>query len=215
MKFILTVSLIVIFGLSAFATPQMSDKIIYNGIEYQMHSTPLEAYFGKHPDKRPKASMLMTSLWRGYVATYEVQDNELFLKDIHILSDNPDAEPDTQWQSVMEDVFPGEKKIKIDWLTGILVLPQGKIVNYVHMGFASTYENYILLEIDKGDMKNSKHLSHQEYKVFKDRQFQAFRQTEDYKRARAELEGKGSTEKFIDSFLKDHVIEYSSQLLVD
>ena len=183
MKAVLIFLLTVFFSLNVFATAQYPDKIVYGGKEYSLHSNPLEEYFEKYPDKRPKGGLNSTALWRGYVATFEVQDGQLFLKDIEIefWDTTSKKKYDTKWKSVIKEVFPNQLNLKIDWLTGLLVIPYGKLVNYVHMGYGSTYENYLLLEMDKGDLKKEKKFDYKEYETFKQRQFEAFKKTEEYK----------------------------------
>lgn len=217
MRTFLTIVLTLFVGLSVFATAQYPDKIIYNGIEYKLHSNPLEAYFEKNPDKRPKSEIMSSALWRGYVATFEVKDNQLFLKDIEIqYSDTTSKESyTTKWRSVMTEIFPDQKELKIDWLTGILVMPYGKLVNYVHMGYGSTYENYILLEFDKGDLKQERRFNDKEYEEFKDKQFQAFKQTEEYKKIKKDLKKDGNSDEFIDSFLRSFIVEYTTKILTE
>ena len=222
MKTLLTIVLTLFLGINVFATAQYPDKIIYNGKEYNLHSNPLESYFEKYPDKRPESNIMSSALWRGYIATFEVKDNQLFLKDIKIqYSDTISKESNTyKWRSVIKEIFPDSKNVKIDWLTGLLVIPHGELVNYVHMGYGSTYENYILLEIDKGDLKKEKHFKYEEYERFRERQFQAFKQTEEYKKIKADLQKEKSldvydSDEFIDSFLKRFVIEYTSKILIE
>jgi hypothetical protein len=212
MRTILTLILTLFLGLNVFATAQYPDKIIYNGKEYSLHSNPLETYFEKNPDKRPKGEIISTALWRGYVATFEVKDNQLFLKDIEIeYHDTTSKESYTyKWRSVIEEVFPDQEDIKIDWLIGLLVIPHGKLVNYV-----STYKNYILLEIDKGDLKKEKHFKYKEYEKFKERQFQIFKQTDEYKKIKTDLQKDGSSDEFIDSFLRSFVTQYTSKILTE
>ena len=100
-----------------------------------LFTNPMESYFTQYPDKRPKNDVELTSLWRGYVATFEINDNQLYLKDIEIIDSNKKG---IEWKSVLNEIFPNQEHIKIDWMTGLLVIPSGKLVNYVHMGYAST-----------------------------------------------------------------------------
>ncbi len=214
MKTILTIIFAVLFGLNVFATAQQPDKLIYNGIEYNLHSNPLESYFEKNPDKRPKGGIMSTSLWRGYVATFEIRDSVLYVKDIQIsYYDTTDNNHDKQWKSVINEVFPEKKEIKVDWLTGILVLPYGDLVNYVHMGYGSTYKNYILLEIEEGFLKNEKRYDYKEYEMFKEKQFIAFKKTDEYKKIKKELQKEGDSDEFIDSFIRSYYTEYTSKIL--
>lgn len=217
MKLLLTLLLMTVFGIQAFATAQIPDIIIYDGKEYSLNSNPLESFFKMYPDKRPKREVISTALWRGYVATFEFKDKQLFLKDIEIKyrDTTEKGEVDYKWRSAMDEVFPNQEKIKIDWMTGLLVIPHGKLVNYVHMGYGSTYEKYILLEIENGDLKKEKRFDYNEYEKFKEKQFQAFKQTEEYKKMKADLQSDGSSDEFVDSFLKSFVTEYTSKILTE
>jgi len=184
MKTLFIIALAICNSINVFATAQYPDKIIYNEKEYALNSNPLEDYFETNPDKRPKGGIMSTGLWRGYVATFEIIDSQLYLKDIEIkVRDSTSKESyKTRWKSVIKEVFPNQTQIKVDWLTGLLVIPHGKLVNYVHMGYGSTYEKYILLEIDKGDLQREKNFKYKEYEKFKEKQFEAFKQTDEYKK---------------------------------
>ena len=98
-----------------------------------------------------------------------MRDNQLFVKDIQIeyWDTTNKKSHNTKWKSVMIEVFPDQNGLKVDWLTGLLVLPYGELVNYVHMGYGSTYENYILLEINKGNYIKSKQFDYKDYEIFK------------------------------------------------
>lgn len=204
-------------SVNALATAQYPDKLFYNGKEYALYSNPLETYFDKHPDKRPKGGMMSTALWRGYIATFEILDSQLYVKDIviEVYDTTGEVKYKTKWKSVIDEVFPGQEKLKVDWLTGLLVIPYGKLKKYVHMGYGSTYEKYILLEIDKGDLKKGKKYNYKEYELFKDRQFEAFKQTEEYQKLKTDLKKDGSTDAFIDSFLRSYVTNYTTKILED
>ena len=215
MKTLIALILTICFNLAVFGTAQTPDKIIYKGKEYSLNSNPLESYFEKYPDKRPKGEVRSTGLWRGYVATFEIKDNQLYLKDIviQIISKGKKNDFKYSWKSVMNDVFPNRKLVKIDWFTGLLVLPEGEIVNYVHMGYASIFEHYVLLEMENGNLKGEKQFGYEEYSKFKEKQFQAFKKTDEYKKIKEELIKDGSSEKFVEDFLRIYVIEYSSKIL--
>lgn len=83
------------------------------------------------------------------------------------------------------------------------------------MGYGSTYENYFLLEIDKGNFIKSKQFDYKNYEIFKDKQFLAYKKTEAYKETKATLKKDGSTDEFIDSFLRSFVTEYTSRILTN
>jgi hypothetical protein len=216
-RLLLTIILTLFSGLNVFATAQFPDKINYNGKEYNLNSNPLEVYFEKNPNKRPKSEVRSSALWRGYVATFEIIDNQLFLKDIEIQYRDTTSKGsnNSNWKSVLNEVFADQKNIQVDWYTGLLVLPQGKVVNYVHMGYGSTYQHYTILELDKGVLTQEKQFKRKAYEKFKEKQFQVFKQTEDYHKMKSDLLQKGNSEEFIDSFLRSYVTEYTSKILTD
>jgi hypothetical protein len=204
-----------VFAVSVYATAQYPDKIYFEGRLYKLHSNPMEAYFEKNPDKKPRSPIISTALWRGYVATFEIDTGGgLYLKDIEALT--PGNDGDSEFKSVIDDVVPRGQRLKIDWFTGLLVLPSGEIVNYVHMGYGSTYEKYTLLEIAAGDFKRSKAFGYKDYEAFKERQFAEFKKTPEYKKyiEDARKEGKYD-QKFMDEFLRNFVTDFTSKILVN
>ena len=127
-----------------------------------LHSNPLEGYFKKFPERRPRSNISSSALERGYVATFEMADKVPLLVDIEIQLPELDRQTsEIKWKSVRDEVFPNGKKQKVDCFAGLLVLPHGKLVDYVHMGYGSTYENYILLEIAAGDFRRAKEFNYQ------------------------------------------------------
>jgi hypothetical protein len=216
-RLLLTIILTLFSGLNVFATAQFPDKINYNGKEYNLNSNPLEVYFEKNPNKRPKSEVRSSALWRGYVATFEIIDNQLFLKDIVIQYRDTTSKGsnNSNWKSVLNEVFTDQKNIQVDWYTGLLVLPQGKVVDYVHMGYGSAYQHYTILEFNKGVLTQEKQFKRKAYEKFKEKQFQVFKQTEDYHKMKSDLLQKGNSEEFIDSFLRSYVTEYTSKILTD
>lgn len=216
MKTLATIVLMTTVAASdALATAQYPDRIIYDGKEYSLHTNPMESYFEKHPDKRPTGETRSTALWRGYVATFEVKDKSLVLKDIKIQvsTKTGDGQHDLTWKSVKDTLIPEGQVLQINWFTGILVLPYGELVRYVHMGYGSTYSNYILLEIKSGKLTGERKLDHKQYDLFREKQFQAFKKTAAYNKHVAELKKHGDSQEFIDSFLRRFVVNYTSEFL--
>ncbi|WP_299161734.1 hypothetical protein [uncultured Tenacibaculum sp.] len=196
-------------------TAQYPDKIIYEGKEFNLNSNPLEPYFDKNPENRPE--MTSTALWRGYVGHFEIIGRELFLTDMKkpVSYTDDDGNYKQKWVSIYKMYFPRQEKVKIDWFTGILILPHGKMVEYVHMGYASTYNKYWLLEIDKGNFNEARKYKNKEFVKFKKRQFEMFEKTEEYKKLYAEMKENDeyNDDKFIKSFISDFVINYTTKFL--
>ena len=217
MRAFLILVILLCTSLQVNATAQYPDMIFYNGKEYFLHNNPLESYFEKYPNKKPQSGMISSALWRGYIAIFEIKNNQLLLKDIEIQVYDTSNEKEYKLTqvSVINKVFPNNEIVKIDWMTGLLVLPYGKIVNYVHMGYASTYENYILLEINKGNLIQARDFTGKQYEKFKEKQFQAFKKTDEYKQLKDDMKKEGSTDDSIEFFLQTYVIDYTSKILTE
>lgn len=214
MKPILIVFMTMIAGLNLFATVQIPDKIWYSGKKYILFKNPLEPYFEEYPEKRPEPEYTSSALWRGYVAFFEIRDNQLFLYDIKKGEFNRSTNR-TKWLSVFNEVFPDQVCVKSEWFTGLLVLPSGNPVKDADRGFFFLYEHYVVLEINEGNLIKEKNFYCKEYEEFEERQYQAVIGTEEYRKMRDLLQERGKSNDYIDSYLKDHVLEYSSKILVE
>jgi hypothetical protein len=75
------ISLLMAFPLSA--TGQEADRILIGGKEFSLLVNPLEDYYtGGREKERPSFPSLSTANWRGYVATWEIQNGRLYLTKI-------------------------------------------------------------------------------------------------------------------------------------
>jgi hypothetical protein len=123
-------------------TAQEADRLIENGTRAMLFNNPLEGYFITH--ERPPFQVNRTSNWRGYVATWEIIDQELFI--ISISGFLPG-----QKEVRLADIFPGkEPPILAHWVSGQLRSARGECLQYVHMGYCSTYERDEFLTVDEG-----------------------------------------------------------------
>ncbi|NGX85051.1 hypothetical protein [Aequorivita sp. KMM 9714] len=91
------------------------------------------------------------------------------------------------WVSIYKMYFPRQDKVKIDWFSGILIIPYGKLIEYVHQSHASTYSNYWLLEIENGVFNEAREYNYKDFVNFKNYQFEVFKKTEDYKNLNTDL----------------------------
>jgi hypothetical protein len=175
----------------------------------------MEPFFEKHPDKRPKDEAGCTALWRGYVATFEIRNKRLILNDIKTmgLSEIADGDYSIAWKSVKSIIIPNDDMLEIDWFSGILVLPYGDRVNNVHMGYGSTYSNYILLEIKNGILSGVRKYDCNAYEQFKEKQFQAFKKTDAYTKYIEKMQKEGQSVELMDNFLRRFVVDYTSEFI--
>lgn len=186
-------SILILCAIFVFATAQAGDKLLMDGKEYSIHTNPLAPYLEKNPGKLPKRTVTSSALWRGYIATWTIKDDHLSLIDVQMMQATSQSKEgsSTEMGSVMEHMFPGQKEIAADWYTGHIIVPDGKLVNYIHMGYASTYENYILLRVENGVVTRKWKADRAEFIKFRDAQFTAFKKTEEYRKALEESKKEG------------------------
>lgn len=69
--------MVLVFATDVNATVQEKDEIIFKEKEYDVFHYLLEAYFSKHPDKKPNIGVEVSNSDRGYLAKFEVVNDEL------------------------------------------------------------------------------------------------------------------------------------------
>lgn len=124
-------------------TAQVTEILHYQGKSLSLMTNPLTDYFIQadiHADFQGQS----TACWRGYVGTWKILSDRLYLTKIKaIYKDGTDAK--------LEDFFPGfDKKVFAHWYTGVLRVPQGKLKSYVHMGYGSQYESDLFITVENG-----------------------------------------------------------------
>jgi hypothetical protein len=127
-------------------TAQVGEQLILEGQETAM------AFCPPIPDDHPRITQLSdeelhkritghnisslifsTACWRGYIGTWELKDGRFYLVSV-------------QGRYRIE----GTEPIFADWFTGVLRIPEGELLEYVHMGFGSVYEYETHIKIEKG-----------------------------------------------------------------
>jgi hypothetical protein len=157
-KTLTAVILIALLWLSpayAFATGQQPDVMIYKGKVYRLFANPLEEFF-KDKKNRPlfrvEPNVVSTGNWRGYVATWTIENGFLYLVNIRAwICDELNEE---SCRRVKLSKLFGRRyrngKVKADWFSGELRMPEGKLRQYVHMGYGSVYERELILSVASG-----------------------------------------------------------------
>lgn len=159
MRYFLTI----IFGLfienSAFATGQVPDYLIYKGDTLAIFSNPLEQYFEKIGNREliDFDGCGSTACWRGYKAIWELKNDSLLL--IQITSCHKDCGLEIK-NADLKKMF-GTDIVFANWFSGKLLIPQGKQVQYIHMGYASIYERELHIFFKNGLRTKEKTISNE------------------------------------------------------
>ena len=191
------------------ATAQLSDLLIVKGKEFALNTNPLEAELQKKQWTPPEDALISTANWRGYLATWEIKDGKLFLKDVTIAVGDPKEERGVTNKSITGDLYPGAAEVFADWYTGALIVPDGEMTRYVHMGYGSSFDHYQVFRVQAGKVVEHLSMTGAEFEAYKERKFAAFRKTEAYAKAYADFRkeapdlGKAHAEDFIRSYFAE------------
>lgn len=122
-------------------TAQAHEELIIDGEETSMAFCP--PFPTEHPrirtvpeeqiDQDQNEYLGTTACWRSYIGTWEIKEDRFYLKEI-----------------IGGFSLVGNDPIWAEWFLGVLRIPQGDILNYVHMGFGSLYERELHIRIDDG-----------------------------------------------------------------
>jgi hypothetical protein len=144
------IGLFLLFTISEFGFPtgQVPDYLIINKDTIAIFSNPLKQYF-ELTGKRELIDFVgcgSTACWRGYKAYWELKNDSLFL--IRITSCHKDCGLEIQ-DANLEKMF-GTNEVFAYWFNGEIIAPQGKLVQYIHMGYASIYEREQIFTFKNG-----------------------------------------------------------------
>ncbi len=132
-------------------TAQIGDRIFIDNIEYSLACEPLSSYL--YDNKIEKLfTAISTSCYRGYYATWKIDDNKIYLLNIKSpwsLKRNNQIEIE-EHVSAMEKLFPGQTEVFAYWVNGRLKINSGELIEYVHIGYESVYESDIYLWFENG-----------------------------------------------------------------
>jgi hypothetical protein len=141
-------------------TLQKRDILIYKGIEIPVLDDILSEYFKKYPDRATRTPFMITSLWRGYFAEFEISEkNELYIISLnrYIGIDKKSSEFYIP-ESVLDKAFPKTKKC--DFFSGFIRIDK----NYTDLENAE----FKVLEFDNGNLIEEHNLKFTEFKKMKE-----------------------------------------------
>ena len=220
----LALAILLVAG-NAIGTAQAPDVLIVDGEQQAIFTNPLTPWLQTHPDALPKDGIVSSGNWRGYIATWELAAGKLWLRKVEIAYDNEDkaaaakreaehpGEEETVWfgdyvqRNVIGRLFPDPRNVIADWYTGTLILPKGKMTEYVHMGYGSSYERYTVVWVRAGDVTRQLDLSGAQFMELRKERYKAWQATDAYRKQLKELGEGGRDRDEIDGFLFEFAAE--------
>ena len=125
-------------------TAQISEKVAYEGTAYNMNSEPLRSVLSRKKNRHLRFIPRSTACSRGYVGLWEIVEDRLYLKSFTT----------KLWDGTpfgMADLFPDEPQpVFAQWYSGVLTLPYGELLKYVHSGYESISEFSLQLKVENG-----------------------------------------------------------------
>jgi len=125
-------------------TVQTRERLIYKGKLYEVTTLPLEQYLSALPVK-PKFYPPSTACWRGYIGTWQIKPDGLYLVDLVYYNESGSI-------AGTDYFFPGEKEVIARWFSGEIRIPFEKSTfNPSHMvasndEFVLEFKNGILVK---------------------------------------------------------------------
>lgn len=196
-RFLLSILSLLLLTSLAFATAQSPDVLIHEGKTYDLFSNPLEDFYaGGAKNKRPNfwiaPNTISSGTWRGYIATWEIIGDKLYLTRIDSWFCRPSMRTKSGCRRVNLSNLFGKSvvdgKVFAAWFSGKLRVPDGKELKYVHSGYASIYERTIIFEVAGGNIVNQKTIDNTQRALPSDQEI--------YQQERERLKREASSEKF-------------------
>ncbi|KAA5538344.1 hypothetical protein [Paenimyroides baculatum] len=181
------------------------ENITWNGTTYPYRYHHMEQYFRYYPDKRPVPNIDTTIVNRNYIAAFEVKDKKFFLNNMYITGRNPK----TKDLSVLAELNKKDEAMFLSWVSGLFDIGLGAEKFSVNDSLVPIYDNYIVFEVQKGNIGRTETFTYNQLKLFKDYQHRRFKETEDYKRLVRRLTYNGMTEGEASLHVYQFILFYS------
>ena len=122
-------------------TIQEGDILTYRGEKTTIATEPLKSYL----DTRSDVGFIFksTGLVRGYIGTWEIKNNQLYLISLLGFVEN-NKKVDLNY------LFPNKTEVFADWFSGDIRIPEGELLNKINLGHALVFEKDRILTIKEG-----------------------------------------------------------------
>lgn len=133
-------------------TDQFSESLIYQSSEYNLCTEPLGPFL-ESSASTVKFHGSSTALWRGYIGTWAIENERLYLVKLSGRVEATDGKREVGLEALFPDYPDG---VFAHWFTGVLRCPAGALLRYVHGGFGSTYERDLFIPVQRGVVKGER-----------------------------------------------------------
>jgi len=199
----------VLFSSNNFAQKYEPDRIIFKNDEYDYRFHHLEQYFNYYPEKRIVPNKDSTIINRGYIAVYEIYENELFLRDIRVIDTKSE---ENKYVSVREKFSPSkEERIPLRWVNGVIIIGLGED-DFKNDSLRPINSDNLILEIRRGKVQRELKFGKEQMRVFKNFQWGKYQKTYEYQVLSNKLRQNGLFENEIIQHIFNNVFYYSRKI---
>lgn len=161
MKKILFAILLFVLPVMTKATSQIAEKIIINGEKWDLLHCPIaldSILYEKVEELTSKNTEHSTGCYRGYIGTWELKNDRLFLRNISfdLWDDGKVAADSTNLVWELFEPYRTDEGIFASWVTDTLRIGRGEWLEYDDWGFDRNYEQESFLVIERGVILNRK-----------------------------------------------------------
>ena len=188
------------YGTPVLATAQEPDRIEIDGVEHPLHTNPLTSQLEAREWTPPKDAIENTDNWRGYVANWAIREDALVLLEVTV---SMRREGQQTRRSILSELYDQPPPVPASWYSGALVIPEGKQVQNVHMGYGSTYERYQIFRIQGGKVLEHRSLDRAEFRAYREQKFAEWQQTPEFQAHYDSL-----VEKDAGDWTRDDIIDF-------
>lgn len=151
-------------------TRQIRDRLLFKNKDIHINQDLLNRYFRIYPERYFKTKYSISGLWKGYIATFELLNNHLFVKKIELLVDG-------EFNFELVNDFDYEKPC--EWYSGFIRIDSYRDEFDDEENPNSIYE---FLEFKRGVLKKEHRFNHSDFVEFKNSLYEKFKQMDEYQK---------------------------------
>ena len=127
-------------------TAQYTERLLLRGEKLSLCTEPLAPYLESGANQITFDANT-SACWRGYQGTWAIESDRLYLVKLQGGSVTNEG-----WvERSLADLFPQYPDgVFAHWYTGELRCSKGQLLNYVHGGYASQYEQDLFIDVVRG-----------------------------------------------------------------
>jgi len=150
--------LLLLFPTLLLAAAQDPEKLRIDGKEEPLMATPLESHWSVACPRPKSLTQTSWTCWRGYVGTWEISGNHLYLVQLerHEIKPKDSNYEERVINLPVQKLFGNPGPVSATWFTGVLRVVRGRILTPVNTGYASVYEEDLFLIVDHGQITSQR-----------------------------------------------------------